>query len=219
MRHLEKGAAPIAADGAVIVFASYQEAGPFLKARIGRYCCYCERVVPVSLAVEHKLPRTHHPHLALTWSNFLLACANCNSAKGHNDTATMALIWPDEEDTYSTIEYDRSGAVRPIAGLSEALAARVLNLLKLTGLATTPRETSSSDHRFFDRLEVWRKAEQLAADLAEYNTAQMRAAILEVAKSSGGFSIWMKAFVHDEQMQTDLRSAFPGTAAAAQRQD
>lgn len=66
MRHLEKGAALVAADGAVIVFASHQEAGPFLKARIGRYCCHCERVVPVSLAVEPKLPRKHHPHLALT---------------------------------------------------------------------------------------------------------------------------------------------------------
>lgn len=218
MRHVDKGAAPVNKDGIAIVFGDYQEAGPHLKERLGRYCCYCERAILASLAVEHKLPREHHPHLALAWSNLLLACSNCNSTKGPRDTATMPVIWPDEEDTYSVIEYARSGAVRPAAGLPEVLAARVMNLLDLTGLTRSPRDLRGSDHRFFDRQEAWRKAEQSAADLAGCDTAQMRTAIVEVAKSTGGFSIWMKVFAHDAQMQTDLRAAFPGTAAT-QRQD
>jgi len=212
MRHFDKGAVPVDTVGETIVFWDYQEAGPYLKERIGWYCCYCERPIHASLAVEHKLPRTHHPHLALDWHNLLLACANCNSRKGHRDTATMALIWPDEEDTYSVIVYTRSGAVRPANDLHETLATRVKNLLDLTGLTRLPRDLQGSDHRFFYRQEVWRKAEQSAADLADCNTAQMRRQIVETAKSSGGFSIWMKAFSHDAQMQEALRAAFPGTA-------
>jgi uncharacterized protein (TIGR02646 family) len=205
-------------DGIAIVFEDYQEAGPHLKARIGRYCCYCERAILASLAVEHKLPREHHPHLTLAWSNLLLACSNCNSTKGYRDTANTPVIWPDEEDTYSVIEYARSGAVRPADGVPEVLAARVRNLLDLTGLTRCPRDLRGSDHRFFDRQEAWRKAEQSAADLAGRDTLQMRTAIIEVAKSTGGFSIWMKAFANDAKMHTALRAAFPGTAAT-QRQD
>ena len=125
MRYLDKGAAPVDTDGIAIVFGEYQDAGPHLKARIGWYCCYCERPIHASLAVEHKLPRTHHPHLALAWHNLLLACSNCNSTKGHRDTAIMSLIWPDEEDTYSAIVYARSGALRPASGLHEERGRQV----------------------------------------------------------------------------------------------
>ena len=212
MRHLDKGAVPVDTDGIAIVFGDYQDAGPHLKERIGRYCCYCERAIPASLAVEHKLPREHHPHLALTWTNLLLACSNCNSTKGRRDTATIPVIWPDEEDTHSVIEYARSGAVRPAHGLHEVLATRVRNLLELTGLARSPRDLRGSDHRLFDRQEVWSKAEELVVNLTQNDSDGMRRAIIEVAKSSGGFSIWMKAFSHDTRMQAALRAAFPGTA-------
>lgn len=218
MRHLDKGAAPVDTDGIAIVFSDYQEAGPHLKERIGWYCCYCERPIHASLAVEHKLPRTHHPHLAVAWHNLLLACTNCNSTKGHRNTAIMPLIWPDEEDTYSVIVYARSGAVRPANDLHETLATRVKNLLELTGLTRPPRDLQGSDHRFFYRRAVWSKAEQSAADLAVCNTAQMRRQIVETARSSGCFSIWMNAFAHDAQMQAALRAAFPGTVAT-QHQD
>lgn len=212
MRHLDKGATPVDEVGAAILFGDYQDAGPHLKKRIGRYCCYCERAIPASLAVEHKLPREHHPLLALAWSNLLLACSNCNSTKGHKDTGVMPVIWPDEEDTYSVIEYARSGTVKPVDGLDAELLVRVMNLLDLTGLARGPSDLRGSDHRIFDRQEVWRKAEQSVVDLAQGDTERMRRSIIETAKSTGGFSIWMKAFSHDAQMQAALRAAFPGTA-------
>lgn len=218
MRHLDKGDAPTEEpEGTVIEFADYRDAAPYLKQKIGRYCCFCERMVPVSLAVEHKLPKRWHPLLERAWSNLLLACANCNSAKGDTDTASIPLVWPDEDNTLVVIEYARSGAVRPGEGLLPLQVERVLNLLRLVGLNRTPRESSSSDHRFYDRLEVWRTAEQSAMDLSECSpdkTAEMRRRIVDTARYAGGFSIWMKVFEHDLQMQSDLCTAFPGTAVA-----
>ena len=50
--------------------------------RIGQYCSYCELPIVANLAIEHIVPKTSFPLLATRWSNFLLACAACNSKKG-----------------------------------------------------------------------------------------------------------------------------------------
>jgi hypothetical protein len=50
--------------------------------RIGQYCSYCELPIVANLAIEHVVPKTSFPLLATRWSNFLLACAACNSKKG-----------------------------------------------------------------------------------------------------------------------------------------
>lgn len=68
-------------------FADYDDAKPFLLARLGPFCSYCERRIPTNLAVEHIQPKgvPKYAPLEKTWDNFLLACVNCNSTKGDDD--------------------------------------------------------------------------------------------------------------------------------------
>lgn len=50
----------------------------------GEYCNYCDMRIPdSSLAIEHLVPKSGFPDRMIDWSNFYLACPNCNSRK-HN---------------------------------------------------------------------------------------------------------------------------------------
>jgi 5-methylcytosine-specific restriction endonuclease McrA len=74
MRPVTRGAAPRA-------YTAYSQAIGDLEDRLGIYCSYCERRLPVSLAVEHVVPKSLEPTLETCWDNFLLGCTNCNSVK------------------------------------------------------------------------------------------------------------------------------------------
>jgi uncharacterized protein (TIGR02646 family) len=213
MRSIQKGDPPKDATGQDVVFEKYTDAAPHLYSRIGRYCSYCERGIPTCLAVEHKLPKSsdHYPNLELVWSNFLLACANCNSSKGTQEFSGVPPLWPDEDDTYSLIEYRESGAVVPRQGLAAPDAARAAALVRLVGLDKTPKTSTATDHRFFDRLEVFSIAKQAARDLAESDTSAMRNTIVNSAKGLGGYSIWRAVFGGDVDMSRRLAEAFVGT--------
>lgn len=210
MRCVARGDLPTSPEGEAVQFGRYQDAAPHLKERLGRYCSFCERWTSSSLAVEHKQPKSRAPALELAWSNFLLACANCNSVKGTRQFDVGQVIWPDEDDTFSAIEYLPSGRVRPRESLSADLSQRSSNLLNLVGLDRAFGE-SSADHRWPDRLEVWRAAQQSKADLEAMPTARMAAAIVETAVSKGGFSIWMCVFAHEPSVRNALIARFPGT--------
>jgi hypothetical protein len=213
MRSVYKGDQPKDAAGQDVVFEKYAYAAPYLFSRIGRYCSYCERGIPTCLAVEHKLSKStkHYAHLELVWSNFLLACANCNSCKGTHEFSGVPALWPDEEDTYSLIEYRESGAVVPRQGLVSLQAARAAALIRLVGLHKTAQTSPATDHRIFDRLEVFSIAKQAARDLAESDTSAMRRTIVNSAKGHGGYSIWCTVFGGDDDMQSRLAEAFVGT--------
>jgi hypothetical protein len=210
MRWLDKGNHPLDEQAQPVVLNNYQDAAPYLKTRLGRYCSYCERFTASSLAVEHKLPKKHHDELERDWLNLLLACVNCNSIKGSKVALAHETLWPDEHNTFAALEYLPSGSLRVREGLAADLAARAQRLLSLTGLDAGPM-ASLSDHRWFDRLEAWRKAETSVHDLAANDSPQLRRQIVETALSTGGFSIWMAAFANDAAMQQALHQAFPGT--------
>lgn len=210
MRCVVRGDLPTSPEGEAVQFVRYQDAAPYLKERLGRYCSFCERWVASSLAVEHKQPKSRAPQLEQEWSNFLLACANCNSVKGARHFDAGQVIWPDEDDTFSAIEYLPSGRVRPRENLPADLSERSSNLLNLVGLDRAFGE-SPADHRWPDRLEVWRAAQQSAADLAAMPTAQMAAAIVETAVAKGGFSIWMSVFANEPSVRNALIARTPGT--------
>jgi len=52
MRPIRRGASPRPGD-----FSNYRESLPDLVSRLGRYCSYCELLIPVQLAVEHIQPK------------------------------------------------------------------------------------------------------------------------------------------------------------------
>jgi hypothetical protein len=60
----------------------YTKAHHDLLATLGYYCSYCGIPVGIGVHVEHKLPKASYPNCSVNWDNFLLACDNCNAAKG-----------------------------------------------------------------------------------------------------------------------------------------
>ena len=215
MRSVDKGSSPLGVDGTPLVFEQYIDAAPYLKAQLGRFCSYCERTIPVNLAVEHKRPKRKYPELEHAWSNLLLACGNCNSCKGEREPVGGDPAFPDEVDTGAMYIYLPSGKIKPKDGLNESDSARAAAMLSLLGLDRPPNFGGPSDHRWFDRLEVWRKAEQSSRDLAESDSDALRRCIVEVAHSSGGYSIWMTEFIGNTDMSARLTSIHPGTRSAA----
>lgn len=63
----------------------YRSSYDSLVRNFGTYCSFCEIPQPAGthLAVEHRAAKSQYPSYYLYWSNFLLACTKCNSAKGN----------------------------------------------------------------------------------------------------------------------------------------
>ncbi len=117
MRPVRRGDSPIAGD-----YADYKTAKTDLIARIASgkhngqhiaaYCSYCERKIDTNLAVEHIEPKkgAHgKPELKGRWSNFLLACVNCNSTKGDKRVVLDQLYLPDRDNTALAFQYQADG--------------------------------------------------------------------------------------------------------------
>jgi uncharacterized protein (TIGR02646 family) len=212
MRPVDKGAHPLNGDGSLVVFHAYADAAPYLRERLGRYCSYCERKIPTSLAVEHVIPKSHALALEKVWVNFLLACVNCNSQKGDKVIQLDDCLWPDIDDTFSAFTYEPSGAIKVAVGLDQLQQAKALVLLSLVGLDKTPEQASGADHRYKDRLEQWGKA-KVAFDMLQRTSAQslgkMRNEIITLA--TDGYSIWATVFRTDPLMLNALVQKYPGT--------
>ena len=208
MRPVDRGTAPGKYTG-------YQDAGPDLQGRLGAYCSYCERRIETNLAVEHIQPKSLVPELETSWNNFLLACVNCNSAKGNTSIILTDYFWPDVDNTLRALEYSEGGLVQPRANLVNHNRTKAQNTIELTGLDKYPgnlgREPTTSDQRWLRRYKIWRKAKEARADLAKQNTDLTRKHIVEIAVAWGIFSIWWTVFANDVDMRRRLREAFTGT--------
>jgi len=212
MRPVDKGAAPAA-------YARYQDAGPDLQACLGDYCSYCERQIETNLAIEHVQPKSHVPALSTIWSNFLLACVNCNSSKGAAPVNVVDHFWPDVDNTLRAFEYVRGGLVQPHAALAPPLVGKAVATIQLTGLDRDPgnpgREPTTADQRWLRRQQAWEKAEWCRETLATQNTVPVRELIVNVATGRGEFSVWWTVFAGDVDMRRRLRKAFLGTHGAS----
>ena len=208
MRPVSKGTAPRA-------YAKFSEAQPDLASRIGRFCSYCERRIPSGLCVEHKRPRSRYPAEELEWSNFLLACDNCNGCKGHPRIALHRYLWPDTDNTLRAFRYTDGGLVRAMRTLPRRLKRKAGRTLRLLGLDKHPGHfyaPTDRDLRWQDRREQWDKAQLFKDQLAAQDTPQQRSLTI-VAASDGIFSIWWTVFKVDADMRR-LREAFAGTDAS-----
>lgn len=199
-------------------YSDYRDAFSDLSVRLGDYCSYCERQIKAQLAVEHIQPRCHHPTLKNTWSNFLLACANCNSTKGRRDVALEDFFWPDRDNTLRAIQYSEGGVVTPNKNLNSGDHARAKDTILLTGLDKSPgipgRTPTKNDSRWKDRRECWLKAKKYSERLENSDDLVMRECIVDLAVASGMFSIWWTVFDGDSDMRRRLREAFVGTDAS-----
>ena len=212
MRPVDKGFAPA-------VYSDYKDAKPDLIACLGDYCSYCERRLETHLAVEHVKPKCIYPKLRNLWSNFLLACVNCNSSKGDKDVILQDYYRPDKDNTLRALEYTNGGLVRANTSLAAADQAKARNTIALTGLDKFPgnpdRESTDFDYRWLKRQKTWQRAERARDRLANADTVSMREQIVDTALDRGMFSIWWTMFADDIDMRRRLREAFIGTDGAS----
>ena len=210
MRPIDKGAPPRA-------YGAYTDALTDLWARLGRFCSYCGRHVPTGLAVEHKRPKRRYPAEELLWDNFLLACANCNSCKGHPRIVLARYLWPDRDNTLKAFEYRPDGRIRASRMTPRRLRRKANRTIRLLGLDKYPSghyEPSDRDLRWSDRRIEWEKAVQSRDALSKYDTPRQRDLVVALARN-GVFAVWWTVFAGDADMRRRLRHAFAGTCSSS----
>ncbi len=200
-------------------FSNYQDAQGVLIDRIGGNCSYCERFIPAGIHVEHKKPKDEYPQLRNEWTNFLLACLNCNSSKGSGELELTDYVWPDTENTLLAFRYEANGKIFPVIGFNQILDSKIENTWKLLGLNKHPDKSeaefvspSKKDSRWIQRSTEWDKAISKKGTLSKDDTTNLRECIVELALAKGMFSIWYTVFSDDENMKQRLINAFPKTA-------
>jgi uncharacterized protein (TIGR02646 family) len=212
MRPVERGFAPG-------TYLDYREAQSDLIERIGDYCSYCERQIETHLAVEHIQPKSRTPDLGNEWTNFLLACVNCNSCKGAQAIVLEQYFWPDTDNTFLAFDYLEGGIVTPHPKLDAADAIKSQSTITLFGLDVDPgnpdrnKHPTQKDKRWQRRQQIWELAHKELDRLHNTNTEDIRQLIVEVAIGRGLFSIWMKVFEQDHDMRCRFISRFQGTAS------
>lgn len=199
----------------------YENAQQPLTERLGEYCSYCERWIASGIHVEHKRPKNEYPETKYEWSNFLLACGNCNSGKGHGQLNLEDYLWPDRDNTYLAFSYDSEGRVLPNATYSESINQKIEKTWKTLGLnrhtdlfISGHQKPSDKDKRWLHRKQAWQNATRKKTELAKYDTQERRADIVVMAKERGFWSVWMTVFQDDADMRHRLIEAFPGTCAS-----
>ena len=211
MRPVDKGTAPRN-------YSQYQDAQRDLVERIGDYCSYCERRIGTNPAIEHVQPKSRVPSLRNEWSNFLLACTNCNSCKGKEDIERDQFFWPDSDNTFLAFDYLEDGRLsfHPLLPTEkQEIAQAIIELLGLDrepGHSNPKKRPTSRDRRWRYRQEVWDNAQKQLSTLQGEDTDNIRRLIVEVAIARGLFSIWMKVFKNDSDMRQRLIQGFKGTA-------
>jgi uncharacterized protein (TIGR02646 family) len=209
---------PICRGRAPRKFKHYHEAIGDLEERLGTYCSYCERRLPTSLAVEHVVPKSRNRKLRTKWTNFLLGCPNCNSAKKAKRTNGRDFLWPDKDNTLRAFTYSDGGVVEVSKTLRNGAASKAEKLQRLVGLHRHPVHKNKKDKpaprdlRWNQRDDVWTLALRQRNFLARSDTAEMREATVAVATGYGFFSVWMTVFERDRDMRKRLFRAFKGTA-------
>ncbi|OWP78450.1 HNH endonuclease [Flavobacterium oreochromis] len=207
MRPINKGTSPQ-------VFTNYKDAKQPLVDRIGRYCSYCERHIVTNLAIEHIFPKDDalgYSHLRENWDNFLLACVNCNSAKGVEIIDEATYLLPDRDNTFIGFEYLENGEV--VASGGNTMAQNTIDLVDLN----IEEEDLTDETKLFtalirsgQRVQAWIQAKEARID---YNNGEVNVRrIVREAQSLGFFSIWMKAFEGVPAVRQELINNFIGTA-------
>ena len=202
MRPVERGTAP---DGAI----TYEEMGPTLRDRIGRYCSYCEFPVKHLPHTEHIVPKGAFPALRDRWDNLLIGCALCNSRKPKRLPRPQDLpeyLWPTTDNTARAFTYVN---VIPevLASLQGPLRIKAARLRGLAQLSVP------DDDRAKERARVFAKAKYVRDGLAhQTSNVSLREAIVDLALAEGFFSVWMEVFAADLTMRLDLIAKFVGTA-------
>ena len=211
MRPVKKGLPHLYVCG-----TDYELARDGLLARLGKYCSYCERRLATGWAVEHIQPKdvTLHPHLEKEWTNFLLACSNCNSCKGWKDPALDSWLIPDRDNTFTALRYLTDGIVEAVPGPNFARAELTITTLNLN--KTLPEVFDEAAvllalDRRTQRMDAWILAKRWRAKWERRPSEDNEDAITDLAKETGMFSIWLAAFHGVPAIWKRIIASYPGT--------
>lgn len=199
MRPIEKGSWPTKGTRGISkrVFNDWTKAIPHLKGRTGKYCHLCEMKVTNAMAIEHIKPQTHFPKLKFHWDNFLLICNYCNSHK----VAKIPLApyrknyyWPHFHNTLMAFDVKVTGEIIPnvIYVTTGHQIAKANATIDLYGLAQTTTSQGNSDDRLKERLEAFKQAIDRFIEYSKGKATTV--AIVDNAKNTGFFSVWLKVF-------------------------
>lgn len=198
----------------------YEAAKVDLVSRLGRYCSYCEREIATVLAVEHIQPKglPDYKYLENEWTNFLLACVNCNSTKKDKDVVLSEVLFPDRDNTSHAFNYLDDGSIAINAALiGTPIEAKARNILKLTGLDKSYSQILDANgnavalDRKAQRIEAFGEARVALSLFLAHQTDEMITAIVMMAKARGYFSIWYQVFDAFPAVLIRLVQTFPGT--------
>jgi hypothetical protein len=212
MRPINRGNSPN-------IYTNYEEAKPDLVDRLGSYCSYCERRIPTNLAVEHILPKDDSlgfTHLENEWTNFLLGCVNCNSAKRIKIISFDQYLLPDRDNTFPYFDYQENGMVEVVAPDDEIarMAQNTLDMVVLNRFEHPNWDSTimfSAIERVGQRVQAWVQAKDALQDYLDGFTIPRR--IAAEAAATGFFSIWMTAFEGHIEVRKAIIEIFSGTAA------
>jgi len=197
-------------SGNKTTYKPFNTAKDDLITTLGSFCSYCERaVIYPALAVEHIENKDTYPDKECDWSNFLLACVNCNSIKGKK--SVQAVLLPDRDNTFEVFLYLDSGfiQVKPNTGSTLALQAQALiNLVRLDRIPSC-NGYAGSDNLWLIRKEAWVLAHRYLKKYQE-NKCDIET-LIDLALLRGFWSVWMQVFENDPAVQKALLNAFTGT--------
>jgi len=187
-------------------YSPYQNAKDDLILALGNFCSYCERRgYSSALDVEHINDKNAHPKQECLWSNFLLACKNCNSIKSTKLVNNSLL--PHLDNTFAVFSYLDSGLIVLNPNLKSPLKEKAKNLLNLVGLDRF--KYSYKDKRWQERKKVWTLSQRY---LIKYKSNYCDIeTIIDLALESGFWSIWMTTFQDYSEVQEALIKSFAGT--------
>jgi hypothetical protein len=214
MRPIEKGDWPLTQKKKKRKsLTDWKKAIPILVERTGSFCHICEKEIDTP-SIEHIFPKEHYSRLSGHWDNFLLICNSCNSRKGSERLLTpyrKNYYWPHLNNLNCIIEYSTAnGKVFLKQGLTPNQEKKGENLIALYKLDAITTKEGNKDKRFQARLETLFCAIER---LIEYRNGKATiSAILDLAKSKGFFSIWVKVFKGFPEVLEALFDSFPGTA-------
>ncbi len=230
MRPLDKGKCPTDKQGKNKVVIDYKSWRLDLIKRIGYYCAYCNMPLSASIQVEHVVAKIPIPGNAaggkLDWENMLLACGPCNTVKSNQPVSPHTHYLPEEHNTLlifdiaAHFKHNDTAIVKPAPGLLKAQQTKAEATIKLLGLDKIDRRQKVVDIRWQRRRDAMisvRACRELflqATHSSTYDPTATARYIAEIAKTTGFFLLWFKAFADQPSVMEKLldHCIIPGTA-------
>lgn len=216
-------------------YAKYQDASDDLTKKLGFMCSYCEMDISNNPAVEHVQPKSKNPKLINEWSNFLLGCTYCNSAKNDYNDDREGYYFPDEYNTAYIFNWTKDKVVEPNPLLSEEeqkIAQNTIDLVKLNRTSAMARALNKRANREIKREEAWSIAEKrledlhkIRNDLLKCNDEELINKIIKTFAHSmavgieSHVSIYMKVFENEPTVLNEIINNSKGIRRECFRED